>query len=183
MQQWRRVASHFNRVTAFDETVFALMGVSIIFVALVIVAVTGWSFLSLEAPLSLAWAIRIGLLFLLLSQTVGGAMIDNDSNTFGAAGAAKVPHALTLHAVQVLPALAWVLGFADLDERTRLRVVGVGALGYGSISAVAMLQAFGGRATFDLLPSLTTLLVAGVGLLLSATVSAVLAVYRRPVAA
>lgn len=82
----------------------------------------------------------------------------------------------------MLPALAWVLGFADLDERTRLRLVAVGALGYGSISAVAILQAFDGRATFDLLPPLTALLVAGAGLLLSAVVSAVLAVYGRPVA-
>lgn len=113
------------------------MGVSIIFVALVVMVVTGWSFLSLEAPRSLAWAIRIGLLLVLVSQAVGEAMIANDSNTFGAAGAAKVPHALTLHAAQVLPALAWVLGFADLDERTRLRLVWMGSLGYGSISAVA----------------------------------------------
>jgi hypothetical protein len=145
--------------------------------------VTGWSFLSLEAPRSLAWAIRIGLLLVLVSQAVGGAMIANDSNTFGAAGAAKVPHALTLHAAQVLPALAWVLGFADLDERTRLRLVWMGSLGYGSISAVAIRQALGGRTTLDLLPSLTALLVAGVGLLLSAGVWAVLAVYRRPIAA
>jgi hypothetical protein len=43
--------------------------------------------------------------------------------TFGAAGVMKVPHAVTMHAVQVLPGLAWLLGFAAVGERRRLGLV------------------------------------------------------------
>ena len=50
-------------------------------------------------------AYAAGLLLMLLSQAVGVQMIAEGGNTFGAAGALKLPHALTLHAVQVLPAL------------------------------------------------------------------------------
>jgi hypothetical protein len=89
----------------------------------------------------MAWAIRSGLLLLLASQALGGAIIANGlsqpiaqaaetGSVFGAGGAMKVPHAVSLHAVQTLPALAWLLSFSSWPERRRLHVLLVAAAGY-----------------------------------------------------
>ncbi len=81
---------------------------------------------------------------------------------FGEAGDMKVPHALTLHAVQVLPVLAWLLLFTNWREIRRTRVVIVAALGYTGLVAVSAFQSFSGLATFDL--NLLAALVLGIGL-------------------
>ena len=106
MQKWRDVESHFNESTAFDGSVFGMMGFLVSLIALVIVFVAVRAFIKLDAPPSLAWAIRLGLLLLLISQGVGVSMIIQGGNTFGTAGPIKAPHAVTLHAAQVPPAQA-----------------------------------------------------------------------------
>lgn len=129
MQKWRGVASHFNDDTTFDEMVFSAMGLLVTLVGLVTVYVAVRSFARVDAPASLAWAIRTGLVLMLVSQAVGGQMIAEGGNTFGEAGALKVPHAFTLHAAQVLPTLALLLLVWDLSERRRVRTVVLGAVG------------------------------------------------------
>jgi hypothetical protein len=126
MQKWRGVPSHFNEQTAFDSSVFSLMGLLVAVVGLVTVLITVRSVLPLDASASLDWAIRIGLVLMLISQAVGVQMIVEGGNTVGPAGALKVPHAVTLHAAQVLPALAVVLSLCEFGERRRLQVVAVG---------------------------------------------------------
>ena len=117
MQKWRGVASHFNNSTPFDATVFSLMGVFVAAIAANIVILTVWSFRSRLASRSMAWAIRGGLVLLIVGQGLGGAIIANGTsrqgqgqqtalNVFGPHGAMKVPHAVALHALQVLPLLA-----------------------------------------------------------------------------
>ncbi|HYO38052.1 MAG TPA: hypothetical protein VER39_00180 [Nocardioidaceae bacterium] len=164
MQTWRGVASHFNESTPFDAAVFSTMGVLVALVGLVTVFVTARSFFPQDAPASLAWAIRAGLVLMIASLVVGVQMIVEGGNTFGDAGALKVPHAITLHAVQVLPALAVLLSLADVSERSRVRTVGVGALGYTLLIAAAMLQTYEGRAPLD--PGLTSSAAALAGLAL-----------------
>lgn len=167
LQQWRGVASHFNNSTAFDSTAFAAAGVLILIAAVVLLAVTLLSFVALRAPASFAWAIRAGLLVLIAGQIFGLMMIQNDGNTFGAAGAGKVPHALAIHAPQALPLLAWLLSMAPWSERWRTATVIAGAAGYALVLAVSAFQAYSGRAPLDLEPgaalvlSLGGLLVAG----------------------
>ena len=128
----------------------------------------------MDAPPSLAWAIRAGLTLMLVSQAVGAQMIAEGGNTFGAAGALKVPHAVTLHAVQVLPALALVLLLSSFTERRRLRIVGIGAAGYCFLIASTMVQTYGGRGPLDFSLVTTALAACGVGLL---TASAVIALH------
>jgi hypothetical protein len=41
----------------------------------------------------------------------------------------KVPHAVAIHAIQVLPALAWLLAFTALSEPRRLGLVRVATVG------------------------------------------------------
>jgi hypothetical protein len=149
MQRWRGVPSHFNESTPFNATVFSLMGALVTFVALTLVFVTVRSFWPIDAPASLAWAIRLGLVLLLVSQEVGVQMIAEGSNTFGAAGALKVPHAFTLHALQVLPALALLLVIAEFTESQRLELVALASIGYGLLIGSTMAQAYAGLSPLE----------------------------------
>jgi hypothetical protein len=173
MQRWRGVPSHFNEATAFDAAVFNAMGVMVAVAALVIAMVTVLSFASLRAAPSMAAAIRVGLVLLVAGQLLGGAIIANGmgkseaqavaaGSTFGAAGGMKVPHAVSLHAVQLLPALAWLLGFTGWTERRRTRVVLVAAAGYLGLFAVTVVQTFSGVPTLELAAGVAVLLVASV---------------------
>ena len=135
MQQWRDVSSHFNFSTPFDEALFLANGVMIGFTVTVITIVAIWSFFSLRAPPSLTWAIRASMVLLVVAQIFRILLLLNglsniiDSQTgefigegsrsatiFGEAGDMKVPHALTLHAAQVLPLLVWLLLFTKLER-------------------------------------------------------------------
>ncbi len=188
MQAWRGVPSHFNFATPFDAAVFFWMGATIGVVGIVVIVITLWSLFSLRAPRSMAWAIRSGLILLLAGQAVGGLMIasgnakvlDRATGEFLAervAGASimspqgqlKVPHAVSIHGLQVLPLLAWLLMFTRYDEARRTRITQLGVLGYLGLGAVSAAQAFGGSALADLTP--------GTALVLSGSVLALVAAY------
>lgn len=166
LQQWRGVPSHFNTRTPFDGGLFAIAGSMIFLSGAVLVVITVWSFFSLQAPASLKFAIRAGLVLLLAAQAFGFVMIINNGNTIGAAGAMKIPHALALHAPQILPALAWLLSFTDWSEgrRTRTVILAIGA--YGGLVGISASQALRGRAPLDLgTPALLLATVCELGLL------------------
>ena len=167
MQTWRGVASHFNEATAFDESVFSMMGMLVLLVALATVFITVRSFFRLDAPPSLSWAIRAGLVLMLVGQAVGVQMIAEGGNTFGAAGALKVPHAVTLHAVQVLPALALLLLLSAFSERERVRTVGLATIGYCALIAATMVQTYDGRSPLDLGLGSSVVTLAGLALLVA----------------
>jgi hypothetical protein len=164
MQKWRGVESHFNETTKFDSSVFGMMGFLVSLIALVIVFVTIRAFIKIDAPPSLVWAIRLGLLLLLVSQGVGVSMIIQGGNTFGTAGSIKVPHAVTLHAAQILPALALLLRLSDMPEERRFRIVIVAAIGYAGLIAATFMQTYSGRGTLDI--GLVSSVVALTGLVL-----------------
>jgi hypothetical protein len=180
MQTWRGVASHFNEDTPFDGMVFSAMGMLVAMVALVTVAIAVRALFSLDAPPSLALAIRAGLVLMLVSQAVGVQMIVEGGNTFGADGALKVPHAFTLHVAQVLPALAILLLVTESPERRRIKVVVMAAVGYGLVIASTGLQAYAGRAPLDLDAMTTALALVGLALMLASALLALRGLARRP---
>jgi hypothetical protein len=193
MQQWRGVPSHFNITTPFDGEVFQWMGNMVAVVAVVISIVTIWSFVALSAPPTIAWAIRMGLVLLVAGQGFGGAIIANGFtrldqglttgfNVFGSEGAMKVPHAVSMHGIQVLPFLAWLTGFTRWPERIGSAIVLAGSAGYAGLVVVAALQTFSGLAPFDLDAPVTALLSISAALLLGAFAVAVggLGRPRRP---
>ncbi|MFF5209037.1 hypothetical protein [Streptosporangium sp. NPDC000396] len=162
VQRWRGVPSHLNFSTTADAVVSATLA-GFAFVGLIppIVIMTVLAFRELDASPSMRVAIRAGLAVLLLSQVAGGALIANgraiglppeatDLSIFGAAGQLKVPHAVTLHALQVLPVLAALLTLTTWTERARTRLVAVASAGYGGLIAVSVLQAARGLAPADL---------------------------------
>lgn len=179
MQKWRGVASHFNQDTSFDSFVFALMGFLAVLVALVTVLIVVRSLFRFDAPSSLSWAIRCGLVLMLVSLAVGAHMIIEGGNTFGTAGAMKMPHAFTAHAVQVLPALALLLLLSDLPEHRRIRTVTIGAIGYVGLIASTLLQAYGGRGPLDLGIASSATAVVGLGLLVTSAVIALRGIVVR----
>jgi hypothetical protein len=191
LQRWRGVAAHFNDDTTLDNLLFILMGgVAVAVAATVILVVAVLSFTAMRAAPSMALAIRAGLLILLVAQVVGGWMIQHGVGlaaegatdgltTFGAAGVMKVPHAVAIHGIQVLPALAWLLSFATLPEQRRVGLVRVAVGGYVALVVVSVLQTAGGVAPFDVGVVAALLYLLGVALLGIALVTAVLAL-RTP---
>ena len=65
---------------------------------------------------------------------------------------------MTLHAIQILPILAWLLHFTNWPESRRIKAVIVAAAGYIGLAAVSTLQTFSGVAPIDL-NGLTALLL------------------------
>ena len=151
-QQWRGVPSHFNSNTHFDQALFGLAGVAIGVTGTVILVVTILAFFRLQASPSLAWAIRAGMVLLVNGQVFGALMIAHGGNSLGAAGAMKIPHALALHAFQVLPVLAWLLSFTSWSEGRRTWTVLLAAFGYTVVLVVSATQTFRGLAPSDLSP-------------------------------
>jgi hypothetical protein len=191
LQRWRGVAAHFNDQTTLDNLLFVIMGGAAVAVAAtVILVMTVLAFTAMRASPSMALAIRAGLLILLAAQVVGGWMIQHGLGlaeegatdgltTFGAAGVMKVPHAVTIHGIQVLPALAWLLSFAAMPEQRRVGLVRVAVLGYVALVVVSVLQTATGVAPFDVGVVAAVLYLLGVALLGLALVAALLAL-RRP---
>ena len=190
VQRWRGVASHFNFDTTSDTWLFILGGAAIAITVIVILILTVLAFTAIQGPPSMALAIRAGLLILLVAQGVGGWMIAHGVGpasdgqtigltTFGAAGVMKAPHAVSIHAIQVLPALAWLLSLATIDERRRLSLVRAATLGYVALVAVSLIQTVAGRAPFDLGMAMAALDLLGVVLLGTAFLAALLAL-RNP---
>ena len=184
MQKWRSVPSHFNAETPFDAAVFGWMGQMVGIVGTAIVILTVWSFFSLNTSPSMAWAIRVGLVLLVFGQAFGVLIIVNGvqpattyaaASIFGAAGQMKVPHAVALHALQVLPLLGWLLAFTNWPEIRRTKAVIIAAAGYIALAGVSALQTFAGVAAIDLSLLTGLLLIAGAVAIGSAYGAALLA--------
>jgi hypothetical protein len=190
VQRGRGVASHFNFHSSLDTGLFLLGGVAVAVAVIVIVVLTVLAFTAVQATPSMTLAIRAGLLILLVAQAVGGWMIQHGVGpasdgatigltTFGAAGVMKVPHAVAIHAIQVLPALAWLLSFTALGERRRVGLVGIAILGYVALVVVSLMQTATGMAPLDVGVVAAVLYLLGVGLLGVAFLTALLA-FRKP---
>jgi hypothetical protein len=164
LQRWRGVPSHFNFATGTDTAITAaLAGVAIVGLVPPIVAFAVLALRRFDASPSMRLAARSGLLILVLAQATGGAMIANgrakgvppttaDLSIFGAAGQLKLPHAVTIHAMQVLPLFAVLLAGTAWSERRRVQLVAGAVAGYVGLVAVSLLQALDGLAPTDLTP-------------------------------
>ena len=100
-----------------------------------------------DAPPPMRRALRAGFGLLLAALASGVAMIvrgeqliaaGERSLAYDTAGYLKWFHAVTLHAVLVLPALAWLLARTRLDEERQLRGVTAGVAAYLLAAAVAL---------------------------------------------
>lgn len=146
LQAWRGVPSHFNMESTFDALVARSLAAGGVALVVVIVMLTRVAFRkSAAVPVSLLLAIRVGFVVLCAAMAVGAIMIakgmmlvfaGHPERAYETGGALKPTHFITMHAILVLPALAWLLSFVGWTEPQRLRLVLVAAVGYVVLTIV-----------------------------------------------
>ena len=129
VQFWRGEASHFNRSTYFDSFIdIAMLG-------LITMAFCGLCYLGVRSlgrvdlPRDYRLAIRLGMGFLIVSCIIGFVISshgysqlqrDLTPETVGQSGVAKFPHGVAIHALQILPALVYILRTFNFSLRQRM---------------------------------------------------------------
>jgi hypothetical protein len=140
LQTWRGVPSHFNMETTFDTSVARILAAGGLVLVIITLVLTFTAFRTHPTiPISVRVAIQIGFVGLVAAVVAGALMIakgmvlvfaGDPQAAYATGGGLKATHAVTMHAILVLPALAWLLSFANWSERRRLRVVLLAAAGY-----------------------------------------------------
>ncbi|MEU8959225.1 hypothetical protein AB0C93_33625 [Streptomyces sp. NPDC048518] len=141
LQAWRRVPSHLNMETGFDSTVSMALAVG---GAVLVVLLSTFAVISFgrrpEGPVGMPLAVRAGFGVLLVALASGAAMIargvyltrtGHQEEAYASTAPLKTLHGVSLHAVLVLPALAWLLSRTSWSEGSRLRMVGAAVGVYG----------------------------------------------------
>jgi hypothetical protein len=190
LQAWRGVPSHFNIETTFDAMVARGLAAGGFTLVAIIVILTFAAFRANPAtPASLRIAIQVGLLALCTAMAVGAAMIASgmmlvfagDARAaYATGGMLKPTHAVAMHGILVLPALAWILSFADWDERRRVTVVLVASAGYVAIAGVVAVGNIAGLELRQLPFAADALVALGAFSLLATAALALVAVARAP---
>lgn len=151
VQAWRRVPSHLNMETPFDTAVSMTLAVGggVLVVLLTVFAVA--SFRQRPAgPTGMALALRAGFAVLLVALASGAAMIargvvltrtGHQQAAYHSTTPLKPLHAVSLHAVLVLPALAWLLSRTSWSERARRRTVTAAVCAYAAAVVGAGIRA------------------------------------------
>jgi hypothetical protein len=154
LQAWRGVPSHFDFATPFDTAVSMTLaaGGAVIVVVGLVCAAAAFLGASALAP-SMALAVRAGLVVLLVALATGAVMIargvvearaGHAQLAYDTAGSLKPLHAVAMHAVLVLPALAWLLAHTSWPEERRLRLVRVAVAADAVLTVVVGVEAFAG---------------------------------------
>lgn len=190
LQAWRGVPSHFNVATPFDALVTRFLAVGGLTLVVIIFLLTVASFRTNPTiPVSLRVAIRIGFLALCGAVTVGSVMIakgmslvfaQNPQAAYVTGGALKPTHAVTMHAILLLPALAWLLSFVAWSEQRRLRLVLLATIGYVLVAAVVAVENFDNVELRDMPFLAAALALLGVLLLVGSGTAALIGATRSP---
>ncbi|MCU0492720.1 MAG: hypothetical protein MUD01_14100 [Chloroflexaceae bacterium] len=183
MQVWRGVPSHYNFTTPFDEFVFSLTGQGAALFALLTLLLLLWP-MHREVPPSIKLALRAGLLLTMVGNGVGILMGMNNSGVWQGLGQLQymltnsregyssvdpqlggnlvVLHAMGVHGLQLVPLVAWLLGYSHLSEGRRVLFTSAVTLGVATIFAILALHAARQLPLSTLeLPALAGLVLAG----------------------
>lgn len=153
-QAARGEASHFNLSTSFHSMMFGLMGLGATLMTLSVgyMGIKFFGSTSVELPDYYLWAIRLGVLLFVVFAFEGFLMGSRLSHTVGAPdggpglpflnwsmthGDLRIAHFIGMHALQVLPLMAW---FVLKDIRWSLAL----ALAYGLLAGLILWQALRG---------------------------------------
>jgi hypothetical protein len=145
LQAWRHVPSHVNRETGFDSAVSTVLAVGGGVLVVVLGLLGAAAFRAQVAP-SMRLALRAGFVMMAIGLASGAAMIvrgvaevgdGRQERAYAMVGFLKPVHAMGLHGVVVLPALAWLLSRTGWDERRRTRTVALAVVAYGAATAAA----------------------------------------------
>ena len=190
MQAWRGVPSHFNFETGFDAAVSMTLAAGGGVIILTVLGFTAAALLGATAiSPSMRLAVRFGLVTLLAALGTGAIMIANgvvEARTgnpqvaYTTAGALKPLHAVAMHAILVLPALAWLLQFTRWSERQRVRLVWLAIAAYTVLTAVVAIESFRDISPLAAPPIATATSVIALAVLAAAGATALYGL-RRPV--
>jgi len=133
LQAWRGVPSHLDMETPFDTAVSMTlaMGGAVLVVLLTVFAVASFRYRP-TGPAGMALAVRAGFAILLVALASGAVMIargvvltrtGHQEAAYHSTASLKPLHGVSLHAVLVLPALAWLLSRTPWSKLVRRRIV------------------------------------------------------------
>ena len=143
MQSGRGVTSHFNHATPFDDAVFGIMGMGVVFNTLAMVLFL--FIIRRDTPPSRAgylWGVRLGVLMFLAASLQGTMIVGNDAHSVPGPdggpglpfvnwstdqGDLRIAHFFGMHAMQALPLLGFLLDRARIAAARNV-VVAVGIL-------------------------------------------------------
>lgn len=149
IQEWRDVPSHFNTESGFDSVIAFGLAAGGAVLVLTLGTLAGYALTGrVDAAPPMRLAVRAGFAFLLAGLAAGAAMIARGEQlirgehrlqaAYDTAGYLKWFHAITLHAVLVLPALAWLLARSRRTPETQHRMVTAATGAYAVTAAVAL---------------------------------------------
>jgi hypothetical protein len=184
LQQWRGVPSHFNRTTTLDSNIYNVMGILILGVTGVILILTVRSFTKkVTQPAPMVIAMQSGLVYLAISCILGVLInLSGDLRVqegllperYGQAGVPKFPHGVVIHALQWLPAIAWLAAKAKFGMSVQRQMSIVASVATGLLLIYASIVTLLGRARFD--APIPLAMVFYVAVLLFVSLSAVIVV-------
>jgi hypothetical protein len=133
LQAWRRVPSHLDMETPFDTAVSMTLAVGggVLVVLLSVFAVASFRHRP-AGPAGMALAVRSGFAILLVALASGAAMIargvvltrtGHQEAAYHSTAPLKPLHGVSLHAVLVLPVIAWLLSRTSWSTTVRQRIV------------------------------------------------------------
>ena len=129
LQYWRGQASHFNHSTVFDILIELGMLGLILFATVQLMYLTVRTVWLRDIEPGMVVAIRGGMCLLLLSCGLGIATsvlgeinvaAGRSAESWGKAGVLKFPHGAALHAIQLLPLIAWIARYVGATNRDRI---------------------------------------------------------------
>ncbi|MEU7858982.1 hypothetical protein [Nonomuraea sp. NPDC049141] len=169
VQAWRGVPSHFNMSTSVDALIARTLAAGGFALIAVVVLMTLSAFRrDPAAPTSMRLAVQAGFGTFLAAMAFGGIMIargvvevmaGSQQLAYTVAGSLKPAHAILMHGVLLLPALAWLLSRTQPSEQIRLRVVRLAIWIYITVSAIVSGLALFGITVVS--PSTASVLCAG----------------------
>ncbi|MFF9818094.1 hypothetical protein [Streptomyces sp. NPDC014006] len=145
LQAWRRVPSHLDMETPFDTAVSMTLAVGggVLVVVLTVFAVASFRRRP-SGPAGMPLALRSGFVILLVGLASGAAMIargvvltrtGHQEAAYHSTAPLKPLHGVSLHAVLLLPALAWLLARTPWDAAVRRRIVAMAVGAYAAAVA------------------------------------------------
>lgn len=157
LQTWRGVASHFNHSTSVDAAIeFTMLGLILLVTGAIFYLTWRTRWMRPIDP-AMAIAIRGGMGLLALSCLLGIATsvlgevslsVGRSHEIWGRAGVLKFPHGVALHAIQMLPFVAWMTRICKL-ERSSVRIVKSAFAAQVLFMLYAVWQTSQGRDRFD----------------------------------
>jgi len=160
MQTWRGHESHFNHESTLDASIEAwmLLCISIAMLGILWITIRIWISESHDnTSITMRSAARWGMLFLVVSGAIGYLITylgnqqmfhGNSPSIWNARGILKFPHGASLHAIQVLAILGWLVEHGT--KQNALIWVHSLVLAHVLWLGFALAQTFRGRGRFEM---------------------------------